>query len=276
MRKDWIIPTKSDCVKIFTRCAWADNFYGHMLSRNDKFVACLVNRLCLHQIRMCTVLEFDTTPFFDFSAFALNHWVSLMGFPASIVCDRGTHSQGPQWSSLCSTYSIRMITAPTGSRYQVGTAERQVEHIKRTYRKVSATTELFSKHEKLAMVCAARNITPSSTSLWSPLFLVTGRSDHVVGLLNACEPHATAGSKATDTLIWERMKLLQEIRGSLLKMDAKLVLDISQRKRLRCVHNESLRRNDPAVAWLPDAKKWQSGFRFVSDSGRNMVSEKRK
>ena len=71
------------------------------------------------------------------------------------------------------------------------------------------------------------------------------------------------------------MKLLQEIRGSLLKLDAKLVLDLTQRKRLRCVHNEKLRHNDPVAAWMPDVKKWQSGFRFISDSGRNTVLEKR-
>ena len=102
----------------------------------------------------------------------LNNWACLLGKPSSIVCDRGTHFQGPDWSALCSSYSIRMVLAPTGSHYQVGTVERQVELIKRTYRKVSATTELSPKQDKLSLVCAARNITPSSATLWSPLFLL--------------------------------------------------------------------------------------------------------
>ena len=102
-------------------------------------------------------------------------------------------------------------------------------------------------------------------------FLVTGRADHVTGLLNACEPPMTGAKDSPNACVWERMQLLHEIRGSLLKMDAKLVLDLAKRMRLRFVHNERLRRNDPVVAWLPDVKKWQSGFRFISDSGRNMV-----
>ena len=81
----------------------------------------------------------------------------------------------------------------------------------------------------------------------------------------------TGAKDSPNACVWERMQLLHEIRGSLLKMDAKLVLDLAKRMRLRCVHNERLRRNDPVVAWLPDVKKWQSGFRFISDSGRNMV-----
>ena len=115
----------------------------------------------------------------------LNNWTCLFGMPESIACDRGAHFMGSEWNTLCDTHSVKMIMDLTGSHYQVGTAERQVELVKRSYAKVSMTVAAsYSKHDKLALVCTAMNITPSSTSAWSPLVLVSGRSDHVTGLLN--------------------------------------------------------------------------------------------
>ena len=205
----------------------------------------------------------------------LNRWPCLFGMPSSIMCDRGTHFQGPEWSAFCDTYSIRLIMAPTASHYQVGTVERQVELVKRTYRKLSETVDSrFPRQEKLAIVCASKNITPSSTSLWTPLFLVTGRSDHVTGLLNACPPDVSSTEESYAREMWERLQLINELRGTLLKLDAKLIVDFTQRKRLRCPHQATLKHNDSVVVWLPGSKRWNSGFRFLFDSGKNIILER--
>ena len=205
----------------------------------------------------------------------LNHWSCLFGLPETIICDRGTHFQGSEWQAICNTHATKMVMAPTAAHYQVGTVERQVEMVKRMYRKLDSTSEAgFSKQDKLSLVCGAKNITPSSTSMWSPLYLVTGRSDHLSGLLNACAPSSDAPKNSLNHIIWQRMLLMREIRGSLLKLDAKYIVDLTQRKRLRCNDSTQLRHNDAAVVWLPDMKRWSSGFRFLFDSGKNSILER--
>ena len=205
----------------------------------------------------------------------INHWTCLFGMPESIVCDRGTHFLGLGWNTICDTHSVKMVMAPTWARYQVGTAERQVELVKRSYRKITASVPgSYSRRDKLALLCAAKNITPSSTSSWPPLFLVSGRSGHVAGLLNSRPPSSTLPKDSDAYPIWERMLLINELRGSLLKMGAEIAADMAQRKRLRNTHNEMSRHNGPVAVWSQGDKRWHSGFRFLFDSGANMVLER--
>ena len=206
----------------------------------------------------------------------LNHWSCLLGLPETIICDRGAHFQCIEWQAICNTHSAKMVMAPTAAHYQVGMVERQVGIVKRMYRKVATTDEAyFPKQDKLSLVCAAKNITPSSTSMWSPLYLVTGRSDHLSGLLNACAPASDASNNSMAQIIWQRMLLVHEIRGALLKLDAKYIADLTQRKRIRCNDSTSLRHNDAAVVRLPDVKRWSSGFRFLFNSGGECDTRKR-
>ena len=251
------------------QCIFMDIFYP---DSSASFPALLI--VCSFSKYVCARFVTSLKPIMLINVL-INQWMCLFGMPQSIICDRGTHFQGPDWSLLCNTYSIRMIMAPTGAHYQVGTVERQVELIKRIYRKVSSNVpEQYNRQTKLSLVCAAKNLTPSSTSQWTPMFLVTGRVDHLTGILNVSAPPNADGSDSNEHSIWKRMMLLNEIRGTVLQMDARIIYDITQRKRLRSHNAMELKHNDSALVWFPTDKRWQSGFRFLFDSGKNSILER--
>ena len=102
----------------------------------------------------------------------LHHWTVLFGMPEVIITDKGSHFCGSEWNSLCNTFSIGMVHAPTGAHFQLGTAERQVGILKKAFRHIRQTEgSLWANQDLLAIVCSSRNITPLSSSHFSPFML---------------------------------------------------------------------------------------------------------
>lgn len=63
----------------------------------------------------------------------VGHRAVLFGFPKRILADRPTSFGGPLWQSICHTFDVELISAPTRASNQIGLAERHVRTIKMSY-----------------------------------------------------------------------------------------------------------------------------------------------
>ena len=132
---------------------------------------------------------------------------------------------------------MKIATAPTRAHYQLGLAERNTSLLKTLF--MAQTRENptgWRKTEILALTCLARNLPPSIKTGVSPLHLLTGRNDMVTRLLNASPPEELSSSSneapTYDMMVWNRVKMLLDLRTSAIKAEAKQIFDLSQAKNL--------------------------------------------
>ena len=81
-------------------------------------------------------------------------------------------------------------------------------------------------------------------------------------------PSSSAPKDSDAYQIWGRKLLINALRGSLLQLGAKIVVEIAQRKRLRNGQNEMLRPNDPAMVWFHGDKNGAVDFGLYLILGR--------
>ena len=104
---------------------------------------------------------------------------------------------------------------------------------------------------------------------------MTGRNDLINRIVNSIPPTTSDIAPQTeDSKICARLKLILDTRLILLKLDAQSLLTIASNKRLRSNVTEVFKFNDSIMLWSPVKKKWEAGFRYLSDSGRNAVVER--